>query len=310
MRSSLGPASAPLLSVLIPTLNEQRNVGRTITELAEVLRGEAIPFEIVVVDDHSTDGTIDVLKQIAGDCAELRPVIQQSLAGFGRAIRTGLGHLRGEIVVVVMADSSDDPADVVHYYRTILQGYDCVFGSRFRSGSVVENYPPLKRIVNRIVNRTIQLLFWTRFNDLTNAFKAYRRDVIAACGPYSSSHFNITLEMALAALIRRYHIAEIPIRWYGRTWGYSKLSMYAMGRRYLSVLLKMLFERLLISDDILAERLAEREIGCSRVAQIEARIAALEARLERCAVAPDGVGPRCGRPGMLAEPRSGRGERS
>ena len=189
----------------------------------------------------------------------------------------------------------DDPRDVVRYYRKIEEGYDCVFGSRFRRGSQVLGYPPLKLIVNRIVNRGIQLLFWTRFNDLTNAFKAYRRHVILECGPYSSSHFNLTLEMSLNALVRRYHIAEIPIHWYGRTWGSSNLSMFNMGRRYLSVLLKLFFERMLISDDILEERLVERTWNADRLRVLEERVAKLEDAGERSA-APAGQGDPPGAP--------------
>jgi dolichol-phosphate mannosyltransferase len=89
---------------------------------------------------------------------------------------------------------------------------------------------------------------------MTNAFKAYRVEVLRECGPYRASHFNITIEMSLSALIRRFAIAEIPIRWYGRTWGSSKLSMREMGARYLCVLLKLFFEQLLIADDLPAGR--------------------------------------------------------
>ena len=103
------------------------------------------------------------------------------------------------MVVVYMADLSDGPEDVVAYYRKIREGYDCVFGSRFIKGSKVVHYPKLKLVANRIVNRCIQVMFWTRFNDLTNAFKAYRTDVIRDCGPYHASHFNLTLEMSLGA---------------------------------------------------------------------------------------------------------------
>ena len=269
-----------VLSLVMPTFNEAANVEGTLAELIETLDRERIAFEVVVVDDNSGDGTREILERMAAQRSEIRVVSRAMLGGFGRAIRTGLEMVRGEVVVIVMADASDAPRDVVRYYRKILEGYDCVFGSRFRTGSVVENYPGVKLLVNRIVNKAVQLLFWTRFNDLTNAFKAYRRDVILECGPYSSSHFNITLEMSLGALIRRYHIAEIPVSWYGRTWGSSKLSLVQMGRRYLSVLLKMFFERLLISDDIMAERLAERASTRERLADLEARIQALEARAQ------------------------------
>jgi dolichol-phosphate mannosyltransferase len=248
------PSANPQLSVVIPAHNEQSNVGATVSELRDLLRSEGIRYEIIVVNDNSSDDTGQVAEALAAEDPDIRVVTRTRLGGFGRAIRGGLEVFRGEVVVIVMADRSDDPADVVRYFRKIEEGYDCVFGSRFRPGSKVVNYPTFKLLVNRVVNRFIQLLFWTRFNDLTNAFKAYRREVVLHCGPYSSSHFNLTIEMSLTALVRKYRIAEIPINWYGRTWGASNLSIVSMGRRYLSTLIKVLADRVLVSDDILEER--------------------------------------------------------
>jgi dolichol-phosphate mannosyltransferase len=268
------------LSLVIPAHNEQDNLAPTVSEIVAALDDARIPFEIVLVNDNSTDGTDRVAQALAEERKEIRIVTRSKLPGFGRAIRAGLAAVTGDVVVIVMADRSDDPNDIVRYYRKIEEGYDCVFGSRFRRGSVVEGYPPVKLFVNRLANKLIQILFWTRFNDLTNAFKAFRREVLRECGPFSSSHFNITIEISLSALIRGYHIAEIPINWYGRTSGVSKLPLTRMGRRYLSVLLRTFFDKMLISDDIMAERLIERTSALERLQSVEERIARLEARLE------------------------------
>ena len=216
---------------MIPAHNEEANLEPTLLELTATLDAERLRYEIIIVNDNSSDETLTVATRLARERGEIRVISRTALGGFGRAIRAGLAAMRGDLVVIVMADRSDDPRDVVRYYRKIAEGYDCLFGSRFRKGSRVTNYPRGKLIVNRIVNRVIQLLFWTQFNDLTNAFKAYGRHVIEECGPYSSSHFNITIEMSLTALVRRYQIAEIPISWFGRTWGASNLSVAAMGSR-------------------------------------------------------------------------------
>ena len=264
------------LSAVVPAHNEEGNIEPTLTELMRVLDAEHIPFEIIVIDDNSIDGTSHVVATLAAQRPEIRVVTRARLPGFGRALRAGIGAASGDVVVIVMADRSDDPRDVVRCYRKIEEGYDCVFGSRFRTGSRVENYPPVKLLVNRVVNKLIQVLFWTRFNDLTNAFKAFRREVLLECGPFSASHFNITIELSLSALIRRYNIAEIPVNWYGRTWGMSRLRLTEMGRRYLSVLLRMFFEKMLVSDDILAERLLERTSALERVGMLERRVERLE----------------------------------
>lgn len=275
------------LSVIIPAYNEEKNIAGCIEELRATLRTKyGIPHEIVVVNDNSKDRTEEVVRaEMAADPA-VRLVNRRPPGGFGRAVRSGLEEARGDVVVVYMADLSDDPEDVVAYYRKIQEGYDCVFGSRFIKGSKVVHYPRVKLVVNRIVNRCVQLMFWTRFNDLTNAFKAYRTDVIRDCGPYHASHFNLTLEMSLGALVRNYNIAQIPISWSGRTWGSSNLRLTEMGRRYLSTLLMLFFERYLIADDLIAERLMSRGSRLRDRDDLEGRIAAIERHL--------GIGPNSG----------------
>lgn len=265
------------LSIVIPAYNEEKNIGKCLDELARVVRDQhGIPYEVVVVNDNSRDGTEELVRaRMQGDPA-IRLVNRPPPGGFGRAVRAGIEHVCGEVVVIYMADSSDDPQDVVAYYRKINEGYDCVYGSRFIPGSKLEKYPPVKLIVNRIVNRLIQWMFWTKLNDLTNAFKAYRTSVIRDCGPYRASHFNVTLEMSLSALIRRYSIAQIPIRWYGRTWGSSKLKLREMGRKYLCTLLMLFFQRMLIGDDLLAERLANNHQDHTHLSDMEARLDQLE----------------------------------
>ncbi len=247
-----------VLSVVIPAYNEEKNLPRVVAELQEVLRAERIPYEFVLVNDNSKDGTRAVIHELMrGDC-RVRIVDRRPPGGFGRAVRSGLAAARGDIVVVCMADCSDVPEDVVRYYRAIQHGYDCVFGSRFIRGSTVKNYPLVKRVVNRLVNRAIQLLFRCPFNDLTNAFKAYRARVLRELGPLQACHFNLNIELSLGALNRGYKIAQIPIQWHGRTWGVSNLKLREMGRRYLATLLKMYAERTLIHDDLMADLQAIR----------------------------------------------------
>ncbi len=249
------------LSVVIPAHNEEANIGGCVDDLVDRLEAESIPFEIVVVNDNSRDGTEAEVLSRARIRPNIRLIRRLPPGGFGRAIRTGLEFVTGDVVVIYMADKSDHPEDAVLYYRTIEKGYDCVFGSRFVKGARVHRYPPLKLVVNRIVNIVIQWMFWTKFNDLTNAFKAYRTDVLRRCGPYRACHFNITLELSLSALITGYKIAQVPIQWEGRTWGSSNLRMAEMGRRYSCTLLMLFFQRILVADDVQSERMRERLLG-------------------------------------------------
>jgi len=253
-QSSPPAAAQMLLSVVIPAYNESANIEETVRRLASELREAAIPFELIVVDDNSRDNTASRTHRLAEEYPETRLVGRTPPGGFGRAIRSGLEAARGDVIVPFMADLSDSPGDVVRYYRKIVdEGYDCVFGSRWIRGGEVRDFPKVKLVANRIVNRSLQWLFWTRHDDLTNAFKAYRAEVIRSIQPLRACHFNITIEMSLSALIRRYRIAVIPISWHGRRWGQSNLKLRQMGRRYLATLLKIWFERLLILDDLLEE---------------------------------------------------------
>ena len=152
-----------------------------------------------------------------------------------------------------MADLSDDPNDIVKYYRKMNEGYDAVFGSRFLPGSIVKDYPRVKLIANRLGNWLIQLLFKTHHNDLTNAFKAFRGTAIRSIMPLYASHFNITIELSLGLLVRGFKITTMPINWYGRTWGQANFKIKELGRRYFATLLKVYAERIFIHDDILKE---------------------------------------------------------
>jgi dolichol-phosphate mannosyltransferase len=152
-------------------------------------------------------------------------------------------------VAVVMADGSENPLDVVRCFRKLQEGYECVFGSRFIEGGRVIEYPPHKLLINRLANLFIRALFTFDFNDTTNAFKCYRREVIEGSQPLISKHFNLTVELPLKAVIRGYSYAVVPISWTNRKTGISKLQMREMGSRYLFIVLYLFLEKYLSRGD-------------------------------------------------------------
>jgi dolichol-phosphate mannosyltransferase len=149
----------------------------------------------------------------------------------------------------MMADASDDPEDLVRYYRKLEEGFECVFGSRFIRGGKAKDYPVHKLIVNRLANLFIKLLFRIPCNDITNAFKCYRREVIDAMEPLISPHFNLTVEMPLKAIVRGYSYTVIPIGWTNRKAGVGKLKLAEMGSRYLFIVLYLWLEKVLSRGD-------------------------------------------------------------
>jgi dolichol-phosphate mannosyltransferase len=237
------------LSVVIPARNEEGAIEPTLAALTRVLRREAIEHEIIVADDGSTDSTAAAVRRygVAEPVITLAPV--DGPHGYGYAVRAALTHATGDAVAIMMADGSDSPEDLVRYWRKIEEGFDCVFGSRFVSGSRVADYPAHKMAINRLANWFIQALFGLRYNDITNAFKCYRREAIQGMQPLISPHFNLTVEMPLKAIIRGYSYAVIPISWENRRTGISKLKLQEMGSRYLFIVLYLWLEKLLSRGD-------------------------------------------------------------
>lgn len=240
------------LSVVIPAHNEADCIGETVGSITERLAAEGIDYEIVVVDDNSSDGTGTVVDEIARrDDRKGRVICVRSVyePGFGLAVRIGLERYTGDCVAIMMGDGSDSPSDLVTYYGLLEEGYDCAFGSRFIRGAHVHDYPKLKKLLNRVVNFGINVMFGLRYNDTTNAFKAYRREVIDSVQPLLSKHFNLTVEIPLKAVIRGSSFVVTPISWTNRTSGTSKLKLKEMGSRYLFIVLYAFLERHLSRSD-------------------------------------------------------------
>jgi dolichol-phosphate mannosyltransferase len=204
---------------------------------------------VIVVDDSSTDQTAETVEALAARNPRIRCVRSPYSGGFGFAVRAGLEQFEGDAVAIMMGDGSDDPRDMLRYFELIDEGYDCAFGSRFMRGGRVHDYPPLKRVINRVANLVIRALFRHGYDDTTNAFKAYRREVIENSMPLVSQHFNLTIELPLKAVVRGHTYGIVPVGWSNRTAGESKLGLKEMGSRYLYILLLVFLEHHLARGD-------------------------------------------------------------
>ena len=237
------------ISVVVPAYNEQASVGETLRGIGSRLAEEGVPYEIIVVDDGSADRTAEAIARAAEADDRIRYVRSPYRNGFGFAIRAGLDVYTGDAVAIMMADGSDSPEDLVSYVRLLGAGYDCAFGSRFVAGGQVNDYPRAKLVANRIVNWGIRILFGHGYNDTTNAFKAYRREVIETVQPLLSHHFNLTVELPLKAIVRGHSYAITPVSWTNRKSGESKLRLQEMGSRYLFIVLMVFLEHHLSRGD-------------------------------------------------------------
>ncbi len=246
------------LSVVIPAHNEEGSIAETVEGIVSTLTAERIEHDVLVIDDSSSDGTAAVMAELTARHPQVRCQPSHYRPGFGFAVRSGLERFEGDAVAIMMADGSDSPRDLVAYYRLLDEGYECAFGSRFIPGSVVHDYPRSKLIMNRIVNFGIRVLFRHGYNDTTNAFKAYRREVIENVQPLLSHHFNLTVELPLKAVVRGFSYGIVPISWSNRKAGVSKLSLNEMGSRYLFIILYVFLEHHLSRGDYRRETEAPR----------------------------------------------------
>jgi dolichol-phosphate mannosyltransferase len=231
------------LSIVIPAYNEEESLPETLTTLYQKLKTEGIAHEILVVNDNSKDNTEGVLQGLQTAIPSLVYYTNAGPNGFGYAVRYGLERFKGDCVAVMMADLSDSPDDLVRFYQKLQEGYDCVFGSRWSKGGQVIDYPPLKKIINRLANWIVKMVFRLPYNDCTNAFKLYSREAMEGLKPFLSPHFNLTLELPLKAIVRGFSYAIVPNSWTNRKYGESKLKIKEMGSRYFFILLYCLIEK-------------------------------------------------------------------
>jgi dolichol-phosphate mannosyltransferase len=240
------------LSVVIPAQNEAGSIAESVRTTTDVLSEAGIDHEILVIDDASVDGTSAVVEELAKSNERIHCYRSHYSRGFGLTVRAGLDLYKGDAVAIMMADGSDDPADLVQYHRVLEDGFDCAFGSRFIGGAGrVTDYPGFKLVINRLVNWGIRALFRHGYDDTTNAFKAYRREVIDTIQPLLANQFNLTVEMPLKAIVRGHTYGVVPISWHGRKAGSSKLDLREMGSRYLFIVLYVMLERYMSRGDYL-----------------------------------------------------------
>ncbi len=237
--------SYPTLSVVIPARDEVASVGYVVEGVRECVRQLAlsakrdVTVEVIVVDDHSTDGT-DVVARSAG--ADL-VVVNLAPPGYGNAVRTGLFQTSGEWVSVMTADGSDDPADLTRMLRYAIEHDEACFGDRWCAGGHALDYDPVKRVLNRAGNHAARLLLGARSVDLTNPFKVYKsallRDSIRrSVATGLAAGFELACHYAL-----RHPFGVVPVCWRDRYAGRSKSSPPQLAE-YAAVLLSALHTRL------------------------------------------------------------------
>ena len=217
------------LTVVIPAHNEAEVIGETLERLEAEL---TIPHEVVVVNDHSTDGTADVVGKAIERWPNIRLVDNPLPGGFTNAIKAGFNNVTEGAIATVMGDLCDDPRTIEVMYGKILEGYDVVCGSRYIKGGGKVGGRPLQNAFSKFVGLSLHLLTGIPTRDVSNAFKMYRRDVVATMN-IEEAGFASSLEITVKAYVKNYRITEVPTRWVGRTKGQSSFRMFRVAKNYI-----------------------------------------------------------------------------
>ena len=221
------------VSFIVPAYNEET----TITEVLERVEALGYDFQIVVVDDGSTDGTPALLDTWSN--GENRLVIRQANQGKGAAIRAAIPHLDGYITVIQDADMEYDPADIPLLIDPIRRGAaDVVFGSRLSGGRAQRAYLFWHLVGNRFLSLLTNVLYNTTISDMETGYKAFRTDVLRSL-KLTENQFGIEPEITAQVCKAKLRIYEIPIAYYGRTYEEGKNITWRDGFKAVYVLLRI-----------------------------------------------------------------------
>ena len=232
------------LSIIIPIRNEANVIAKSLDLIRNNIK--EINYEVIAVNDFSEDNSYNIIDEIKKENSKIK-LFNNKIRGLGGAINLGIEKSTGEAICIMMADMSDSIDDLKKYYNLIQsENLSAVFGSRFIKGSNLSGYPMKKLILNRIFNYFTKFIFFSEYNDFTNAFKIYKKDALLKAMPLVSESFNIFLEMPLKIISRKMNYRIIPITWENRRGGKAKFNIKELRSKYLFTLIYCFLEKIIL----------------------------------------------------------------
>lgn len=226
-----------MISVVAPVYNEADNIVPFLRGVEAHVSG---PREILLVYDFPEDTTLPAVAAMQPPCPDVRLVHNQLGRGVLNALKAGFQASTGDVVVVMMADCSDDPRDVDRMARLVRGGFDVVAGSRYCRGGRQKGGPFLKRLMSQAAGVSLHWLAGLPIQDATNNFRAYSRRVVEEIPIEGTMSFALALELTLKAHWRGWRLAEVPTTWQDRTAGQSRFKLVAWTPHYLRWYLRAL----------------------------------------------------------------------
>jgi glycosyltransferase involved in cell wall biosynthesis len=224
-----------LVSVIIPAYNEEKTIGETISKTILTLESLNVPYEIIVVDDGSTDRTRDIASSY-----NVKVLTNGRNKGKGYALQQGFREAKGEIIITLDADGSHNPTEIPRLMNHLFNGVDIVLGSRFLNGNGRNSTSKLNLVGNFIFNILIFALTKKLITDSQTGFRAYKKRVLKEIR-LESTGYEIETELTIKGLKNGFTVKEEPISCHRRTFGVSKLSALSDGMKILKNILKYAF---------------------------------------------------------------------
>ncbi len=235
------------VSFVIPFHNEEKNVGPMLDQVINYVKKQKWDYEIVPVNDRSTDGTQKVLDKYAEKYTFVKPVERRADGRqlgntMGKALLVGSQKATGKIIIWSMGDRADNPETYGKMVEKIESGFDLVFGSRYMPGGTWGSLDPTKAFLSSRGTTLAKFLFGITVHDITNAFRGFRKELLSKI-KLESQGFAISPEFAIKAHLAGYKLGEVPTVYYDRVEGVSNFKLWNMSVAYLGVYFKLFFQR-------------------------------------------------------------------
>lgn len=228
----------PTVSAVIPTLNEAENLPHVLRKLPSGVN------ELIVVDGHSTDATVQVTQQLRPDAR----IVLQDKQGKGNALACGFAAARGDIIVTVDADGSTDPEEIPRFIAPLMDGADFVKGSRYMDGGGSADITKVRSAGNRLLGVSVNLLFRTHYTDLCYGYNAFWRSCLPKLH-VTCDGFEVETVLNVRAARSGLNVVEVPSYEHDRIHGLSNLNAWRDGRRVLRSIMSERFSRLPEASD-------------------------------------------------------------
>lgn len=218
------------INIVIPVYNEGENIRSSLAEIEDKVK---TPHKIFIIYDFDEDNTLPVIKERTDANQSIVLLKNKYRRGVLHAIKTGFEAVDEGVVLVTMADLSDDLNKVDEMFKKINEGYDIVCGSRYMKGGEQRGGPRLKRLLSRTAGISLHFLTGLPTHDVTNSFKMYTKKVLNDIKIESHGGFEIGMEIVIKAFKRGYRITEVPCCWRDRERGKTRFRFWKWLPKYM-----------------------------------------------------------------------------